>query len=176
MSNISQIAQQGLAIQNVLAAWAAELGGIVIVASNIFNMWEQATVKSETPRAIIAFEGEDIRGPVGTSALLGRVDRSWVVAIMRGQGTSVNRGEQLTNNIGNAKPFYEILEVARDVLRTMRLEPVQAWPSGAYTEEPIDYKGIKPMLMTNGQILDGNTIHFTIGTQIPQITGTMTPG
>lgn len=157
------IGEQAKDIKEGLQTWAQSEGGAAVLATNIHNMWEQARSTSKGPRAIIAYVGETIRGDFPIAAVLGRVDRLWNVAIMRGQGFAADRGSQLTDTVVNARPFYDLLEEARDIIRVLMLDPL-------WTERPIDYKGIRSMQMVNGEVLDGYIVEFSIGTQLQTIT------
>lgn len=156
------ITEQAKDIAEGLAAWATAEKGKAFVASNIHDMWNQAFARSDGPRAIVAYNGETVRGDFGIAAILGRVDRNWMVAVTRGQGAGKERGAQLTETIGNARPFYDLVEEARDIIRTFELD-------ANFCERPIDFKGIRTMQMVNGQILDGYIIDFSVGTQLGRV-------
>jgi hypothetical protein len=156
------ISEQALAIKAALDTWATAEHGQCVIACNVYGMWEMASNQSQGPRAILCYFGETPRGDFPTAAILGRVDRHWQLAVTRPQGPAYQRGAQLTDTLGNNRPFYDLVDEARDIIRTMLLDP-------NYTERPIDYRGTKSMQMVNGQVLDGYIIEFSIGTQLQMV-------
>lgn len=159
------IVEQAKDIKEAFDSWATSEGGRCIVACNIYDMWDMAANNAQGPRAILAYFGETARGDFPTAAILGRVDRHWQLAVVRPQGAASPRGSQLTDQVGNGRPFYDLVEEARDIIRATMLDP-------NWCEHPIDYRGIKSMQMVNGQVLDGYIIEFSIGTQLRMVSGT----
>lgn len=161
------INEQALAIKEALSAWATAEGGKCSIACNVYGMWEMASNNAQGPRAILAYFGETPRGDFPTASILGRVDRHWQLAVVRPQGPAYQRGAQLTDTLGNARPFYDLVDEARDIIRCTMLDL-------AYTERPIDYRGTKSMQMVNGQVLDGYIIEFSVGTQLQMVSASPT--
>ena len=149
-------------IRDVLSGWAKAEGGIAQVAHDLSHMWELAFNTSQVPKCIITFAGEDIRGDFTTAAQTSRVDRHFIVLVTRGRGYSANRGDTLTEQINNARPFYDLLEEARDMVRVLQFDPSV---TEAMDGDPVDYRGIKPALPEDYP-LDAYMIEFSIGTQL----------
>jgi hypothetical protein len=153
------IAQEALIYKQSLAEWAEQQGGIVVVASNLKDMWEQAYKVSDRPRVLICYAGENARGPFSRAAATHRVDRLWQIAVTRGRGLNAERGTSLTNQVGNADPFYDVVEYVRDRIRAINNTSVEA---------PLDYKANRPMSSGN-LILDGYIIDFSTAHDLPQL-------
>jgi hypothetical protein len=149
-------------IRDVLSNWAKAEGGVAVIAHDLNSMWELAFNTSKVPRCIICFTGETIRGDADTAAYTSRVDRDYVVLITRGKGATANRGDTLTEQIGDQRPFYDLLEEARDLIRVIQFDPSV---TEAYDTMPLDYKGIRPALPEDYP-LDAYMIEFSIGTQL----------
>lgn len=149
-------------IKQVLSGWAQSEGGIAQVAHDLNHMWELAFNTSKVPRCMICFVGEDIRGDFSIAAATSRVDRHYVVLVTRGKGYTANRGDTLTQDIGEARPFYDLLEEARDLIRVLQFD---ASVTEADSGLPVDYHGIKPALPEDYP-LDAYLIEFSIGTQL----------
>lgn len=153
------ISEQASAIQQVLQSWANPKGGVASVAFNVSDMWESASKQSQVPRLIIAYAGEEIRGDFSVAAALYRVDRQWQVAVTRGRGFMVNRGDTLILTNQNAEPFYDSVEYVRDIIRCL---------TGISAEVPVDYKSVEPMQLGD-LIMDGYIIHFSTANDLPAV-------
>ncbi len=151
------ITEQSLKIQEAYKNWASEDGGKAFVCSDLKHLWEQARVSVVAPRALIVYNGEELRGAFSVAAALGRVDRQWLVAIVRGRGMSADRGDSLNKVVGNAKPFYQLVQEARDICRSML---------GVSVESPVDFRSIRPMNLGD-QIVDGYLIAFSLVADLP---------
>ena len=164
MSNpsVPSISMQCNWIRDVLKGWAVSEGGIAIIAHDISHMWELAFVTSKVPRCIITFAGEDIRGDFSIAAATSRVDRHFIVLVTRARGYTANRGDTLTEQINDHRPFYDLLEEARDLIRVLQFDPSV---TEAMDGDPVDYRGIKPALPEDFP-LDAYMIEFSIGTQL----------
>lgn len=156
------IAYQATTLKDLLDAWAQPKGGVAKVASNLKELWAQASQSSQKPIVLICFNGEQVRGPFATGAACHRVDRQWVVAVVRGRGFAPVRGNTLTESVGNVDPFYQSVEEVRDLIRNAR---------ELTAEPPIDFKAVKPMQM-GALIIDGYLIEFSTAVDIPQVTNT----
>lgn len=155
------IADQARFIRDALNPWAQQEGGKTFVASDLAHLWQMAQANSKSPRAILCYNGEDIRGDFTVAAILGRVDRHWLLAVTRGRGFAAERGDALTETVGNNKPLYDLVDEARNLIRAMTLDP-------NVTERPVDFKAIRPMVFGDA-IMDGYQIEFSIGTSLDQI-------
>lgn len=153
-------AVQGNYLRDLLEAWTAPRGGATGVASNLRDMWQQASQASQKPIVLICLMGERVRGPFATGAVCRRVDRQWAVAVVRGRGFNYVRGDSLTDTVGQCEPLYDAVEAIRDLIRGA---------SAMSAEFPVDYKGIRPMQMGN-TIIDGYLIEFSTAHDLTVVT------
>lgn len=156
------IAYQATALKDLLEAWAQPKGGVAKVASNLKDMWAQASQSSQKPIVLVCYTGENVRGPFATGAVCHRVDRQWTVAVVRGRGFAPVRGSTLTESIGNVEPFYDSVEAVRELIRNAR---------ELTAEPPIDYKSVRPMQLGT-LIIDGYLIEFSTAVDLTQVTNT----
>jgi hypothetical protein len=154
------ISEEASEIQQVLQSWAAPKGGVASVVANTYDMWETASKYSQVPRLLIAYAGEEIRGDFPVAAALHRVDRQWQVAITRGRGFMVQRGDTLILTNQNAEPFYDSVEYVRDICRCL---------VGISQETPVDYKSLEYMQSHNGEMIDGYLLSFSTANDIPNV-------
>jgi hypothetical protein len=161
------VTQQAKIIEKVLNDWAQNRGGVASVVANIRDMWETAYKASDKPRILICFAGEQVREAFRIAAYLARVDRQWQVAVTRGRGFNQNRGSSLVDTIQNAEPFYDSVETVRDMIRSI---------TNVSVEDPLDYKGIRPMQSGN-LVIDGYIIEFSTASDLsrPQSTVNQPP-
>ena len=152
-------------IKKVLSDWAVDQGGIAVIAKDIDHMWEIAYETSLVPRCIITYAGEDVRGDFAIAAATSRVDRHFIVLVTRAGGFSADRGKSMSEQVGNARPFTDILEEARDLIRALEFD---ASVTEAQPTDPVDFKGIKPVTI-DGYPIYAYTIEFSIGTQLATI-------
>lgn len=157
------IAFQANSIQAILQQYVAPFGGVASVVSNLKDLWSRPYNSSQSPRALVCYMGERIREQFSVAAILHRVDREFAVAITRGRGFYVNRGDSLSQNMQEI-PFYDVVESVRDLIRSINsICPVE--------ELPIDFKTIRPM--NNGNlVIDGYIIEFSIGSPLPELSDT----
>jgi hypothetical protein len=162
MAFLPSIVNQITFIKQVLDDWARNNGGIAVICHDLREMWEQAYATSQIPRCLIAYVGEEIRGDVGWAAKVSRVDRTFNVMVTRARGYTANRGDTLVKDNQEARPFYDLLEEARDIIRIIQFDPSVCEASNL---SPVDFKSITPALPDN-QVLDAYIIDFSIGTQL----------
>lgn len=155
------ISAQAKAITEALNDWADAEGGKAFIAYDLRELWQVAQVGSTNPRVILCYNGEEVRGEFGIAPALGRVDRQWVAAFTRSRGFNAERGDSLSATTGNARPFYDLVEEGRDIIRALMLETNT-------TERPIDFRSVRPMQLGE-LIVDGFMVEFSIGTQLPQV-------
>jgi hypothetical protein len=153
------ISAQASAIQQVLQSWAQPRAGVASVSFDVYDMWETASKQSQVPRILIAYAGEEIRGDFSVAAALHRVDRQWQVAVTRGRGFTIQRGDTLILTNQNAEPFYDSVEYVRDICRCL---------TGLSEELPIDFKSVEPMQMGD-LIIDGYLIKFSTANDLPNV-------
>lgn len=161
-TNTPSIKMQCQWIKEVLSDWAVNEGGVAEIVHDLNHLWTRAFIKSDVPRCLICFAGETIRGDFTIAAATSRVDRDFVVLVTRARGFTATRGDTLVEDYENQRPFYDLLEEARDLIRTLAFDPSV---TEAMDTDPIDYKGIKPALPEDTP-LDAYMIEFSIGTQL----------
>ena len=113
------ISEQANIIKTALDSWAAAEGGKAFIASDMQNFWEMCWLEATSPRVILCFDREESRGEFITAEWTGAVDRTFAVAVTRGKGMTPDRGENLTNPVGNARAFFDLYEEARDKCRSI---------------------------------------------------------
>jgi hypothetical protein len=169
--NNTQILEQMTFIQAALQSWIEADGGKAIVAFSLGHMWTHMMQKDTAAQAVVAYEGEDIVGDEATAENVGVVMRNFIVGLKRNRGYSDTPGDKLTATAGvgdptkalpAARPFYSMLEEARDVIRSM--EP----PYHLCLSRPVIYKGVKPF-ETPDHWTDAYTIEFSMLTQLPYL-------
>lgn len=153
------ISAQATQIAALLQPYAKKSGGDAQIVSNLKMLWMQAGMANDRPRILICYNGESIRGEFAVAAFNHRVDRQWVVAVTRGRGWNATRGTSLYKTVGNADPFYDVVEEVRELIRTM---------TGVSEEFPVDFKRISPMSSEN-KALDSYAIEFSTSNDIPGI-------
>jgi hypothetical protein len=136
-------------------------GGKVELMENMRKLWEEVykISSSQEPRILVCFNGETSRGAFSIANTQHRVDRSWIVVILRGKGfnaaTASARG--IGDKEGVTESFLSSVETLRDKLRVIL---------NISEEFPIDYKGIKPLpgiapSNAGGVFIDGYSIEFS---------------
>jgi len=161
-----KISTQANALGSFLTDNTSGSGAVVEIMANQRHLWEAvfAMATEGTPRILICFDGETSRGGFNERNTLNRVDRQWVVVVMRGHGFKHSMAQQEPLD-GLETAFYDDCEAVRDLLR--RVTGISA--------EPIDYVSMKPLPgvaqpnMAN-VFLDGYVITMTTANDIPAIT------
>ena len=177
--NISGNGNPSPTIDEVLNAIAAQMltyakprGGTVKVVENESHLWEEIYndgVVSEQPRIFVLFVGEVARGEYagGQRTKLHRVDRKFMVVVMRGHGfknmSAEGRGQP--NTPGYYESFANSIETIRDGCRVM---------SNISVEDVVDYKGIRPLSGIGPSpaanvFLDCKAVEFQCAADIPEI-------
>ena len=139
-----------------------QYGGIVMIAPDVVQMWRWAYNNTQTLRAIICCTGEDIRGPFSIAAATHRVDRQFTLLVSRGRQFTVDTSVSLTQTYGNAQPLFQIVEEARDLIRSML---------DISAELPVDYKGFHHVSL-EGNMLDAYGIEFSVAADLPGLAST----
>jgi hypothetical protein len=151
--------EQAKGIADGLDAWAADRGGSAKVVPNLKQLFKQSAMDSQSLRILVCFGGAKRRGPFSTANATHREDRTWKVAVTKGQSLGTERGEYLTDETGDTHPFLREIAQVRDLCR------------GFYNlseEGPTtDYEGIEPMQLGD-YAMDGYLITFTTANSIPQ--------
>lgn len=152
------VSQNAALIQTELQNWVASYGGTAEIVSNLRDMWNQASISSDTPRILICYNGEVARGSFGHISPWHRVDRSWTIAVTKGRGYYLNRGEGLYDASSAEMPLFDVVETVRDIVRFM---------TTISEENPTpDYRNIRPMQLGN-LVVDGYIIEITTANDIP---------
>lgn len=144
-----------------LAQWAAPRGGLVLVIPSMGKLWESAYDATEKPLILVCFERETARETVRIPKL-NRVDRQWVVVVVRGKN---GFKDVLGNPRDNQPAFYEDVETIRDQCRTIL----------SISEEfPVLYKGTESIRVQarpdlSAVFLDGYAIRFSTANDIPNV-------
>lgn len=166
------VREDALAIESQFKDWAKARGGLVKIMENESHLWEEMynpQVATTAPRILILNQGETARGEYagGDRTDLHRVDRQWLVVVMRGHGfknlTAVGIGQP--NTAGSVEAFSDSWETIRDGIRVM---------SNISEEFPVDYKGTRPLPNiaksdTANIFLDCRAIEFSTAADIPRI-------
>ena len=159
---------------NQIGQWLTEQtqgsGASVELLANQRHLWEliYSMAVDGNPKILVCFDGETSRGSFNERNLLYRVDRAWVVVVMRGHG--FDHSGMNEPKVPLATAFYDDCEGVRDLLRRMT----------SVSEEPLDYVSMKPLPgvaqpgMAN-VFLDGYVISFTTANDLPAVTN-LAPG
>lgn len=153
------IAEQLKLMRDSLDTWANQNGGKAFIASDIAHMWQMAWAKPDSPRVILCCTGEEIRGEFALASATHRVDRQFTAMVTRGRGFNPDRGDSLTDQRGTARPLFDLVEEAREIIRSF---------VGVSVESPMDYKGIRTIPMSD-MIMDAYLIEFSAATDLPEL-------
>jgi len=161
LANPPNILTQSAHIGQALEAWASPRGGLVMILPSMGKLWEKAYEATEKPLLLVCFEREVARETLRTPALH-RVDRQWVVVVIRGKN---GFKDVLAEARDNQPEFYKDVEAVRDVLRVIL----------TISEEfPILYKSLEAIRVqarpdVSAVFLDGYAIRFSTANDIPAI-------
>ena len=140
-------------MRDTLLDLANSVQGDCVMVSNLRDLWEQASLDTETPLVYICYGGEsEWSSNMNMSALTYRVRRNWIVAVKQGRGSDEDRGQSLAR-------FLPFIEQVRDTIRSMQ---------GVTQDSAIDFHSIKP-LSQGTQVVDCYTIEFSTQNDLPQI-------
>jgi hypothetical protein len=139
----------------------------VKIMANMRHLWEEIYNRTkDEPTILIVWNGEKSRGGFNQANTLHRVDRRWIVVILRGHGFKNLLPNPDANPEIQEEDFYDSVEILRDKIRVML----------SISEEfPIDYVGIDPMpgvpaLGNAGNaFIDGFSVSFSCANDIPGI-------
>ena len=155
-------------------SFAKERGGTVKVMPSMKHLWSEIyDRKKDEPTILIVWNGETSRGGFNVANTLHRVDRQWLVIVLRGHGwRNLEAPSDVlvptpSENTRQYEDFYDTVECLRDKIRVML----------SISEEfPIDYKSTNampglPMIGQSGNLfIDGYQISFSTANDIPAIT------
>lgn len=170
------ISQEAIMVQGILKRWAEPKGGTVKILANTSHLWEELPVSTDKPRLLLIYNGESPRGPFESTDQTWRVDRQWMLVVVRGHGFK----NEMAEPQGDAIDFYTALEQIRDAVRTIL---------NISQEFPIHYKGMNPLpsvapsqsasVFMDATAIEWSTAHditrITINSPNPPITPTQTP-
>ena len=129
------ISDQANMIAEQCDLWAGPKGGKVKIMANTRHLWEEiyGHAVDGNPKVLVCFNREKSRGSEQLRNNLHRVDRNWLVVVMRGHGFE---NKMAKTTMGQTDDFYSHCEELRDRLRIII----------SITEEvPIDYVGMGPL-------------------------------
>jgi hypothetical protein len=131
---IASISDCANMIAEQCALWVEPLGGTVKVMANIRHLWEEVYSASTTdkPKVLVVFNRERSRGSEQLRNYLHRVDRNWLVVIMRGHGFE----NRMPKTDTDTDDFYSACETLRDRIRVI---------VSISEENPLDYVGMGPL-------------------------------
>ncbi len=155
------IAEQCNIIKSVLNDIAAQEQGIAIIAANIDEKLLTGFNNVIGPKVLITFVGEEPVGGEDVQELLGMTRRYFDILVQRGKQLTDQRNTVLTVTSGPSKPFYDLLEIIRDSVRSI------IWPVPACIN-PCEYHGMRPA-QQDGWLLDSYIINISIMTQIGRV-------
>ena len=153
------IPQMTNTIREYLNDWALQENGACFIAEDNTEKINIGFNNCVGPRVLIIFTGELPDGE--NSELTGRVRRNYDVIVQRGKILNEPRNSALTTTNGSAKPFYALVEGAREVVRSI------IFPQNCVYNPPI-YQGIMPAAQS-GWLMDSYIISFSILMAIPRI-------
>ena len=157
------IKENAALIKAQLETYAIPRGGLVKVVANQRHLWEEIFQLNDSPRILICYQGENARGEYagGIRTNMHRVDRQWLVVVMRGHGFwNLIDGKQ-----DGVEDFYDSVETVRDGCRVL---------ADITEDDIVDYKSIKPLpglapTTTANVFLDAFAIEFATSADIPEI-------
>ncbi len=157
------ISQQSLQIAKWIDGYVTPMGGTSVAASNLRDMWEQASQASDRPIVYTCWMGDQSRGG-DISRWVHRVDREWATLVKRGRGFFANRGDSLNQTMGNAIPFYDVVEGVRDRIRQIL----------SVSEEGLVEFNSARAWQLGSQILDAYLLVYKTANDLPAITSVPT--
>lgn len=129
------ISDQANTIAAHLDDWVTANGGEVKIMANTRHLWEEVYKRSldDMAAVLVCFNRERSRGSEQLRNNMHRVDRNWLVVVMRGHGFE-NRMAKTSNT--QTDDFYTACEELRDIIRVML---------DVSEEFPVDYIGMTPL-------------------------------
>ncbi len=155
-----KVSAQAILIRDALALWATSEKGTAAIVFDQLELWENIFKGVSNPKVLVCYDGETLRGDPSIRAILGRVDRQWIVAVSRARGLNASRGDSLNELKGNARPFYDLIEEARDIIRSL---------GGISVESPVDFISIEPAVRPDA-LTDAYLLRFSVADDLPQLT------
>lgn len=150
------IGEQLQFIAGGLQPWAQEIKASVAIVESVAHLVSQLVQAPGSPRILIMVDAEEKRGEYEE---LGRVDRRFLVVVSRGVSMRIEDGRSILEGAAGGRPFYDLLEECREVIRGLRFDHES-------TERIPNYVGMS-RVQVDGFITDARQLAFTIGTQLP---------
>ena len=162
---MTPISDQANMIAQQLDDWVQPRGGQVKIMANTRHLWEEVykhAVEGK-PKVLVCFNRERSRGSEQLRNGLHRVDRNWLVVVMRGHGFA---NKMAKTDAGITDDFYSDCETLRDRIRVI---------ISVSEEFPVDYVGMSPLpgVAVPGManvFLDAYSIEFNTANDIADIT------
>lgn len=158
------ISDQANMIAQQLDGWVTQNGGEVKIMANTRHLWEEVYKRAVDDKAavLVCFNRERSRGSEQLRNNLHRVDRNWLVVVMRGHGFE-NR--MAKTSMTQTDDFYTACEELRDKIRTI---------ISISEEFPVDYVGMTPLpgVAQPGHanvFLDAYTLEFNTANDIAAV-------
>ncbi len=151
-------------ITNYVNDWANKNAGAAFFAEDSSEKISIGFNNCVGPKCLIIYRGEQPHGDESVADLVAYVVRTYEVSIERGKTLTYPRNLALTNNVGASRPFYELVEELRDVVRTIALPTPMCY-------NPIIYGGMVSgkQSETNEWQIDQYILTFSIICQIPRV-------
>lgn len=155
------ISEQCNTIKSVLGDICSQEQGIAIVSENVDDKKLIGFQNVIGPKVLITFVGEELLGGEDVAELIGRARRYFDILVQRGKQLTDPLTSGLTQTAGPAKPFYDLLEIIRDAVRSIE------WPS-PMVQNPGEYHGMRPSA-NEGWLLDSYIINYSTIVDIGRI-------
>lgn len=135
--------------------------GTVLIASDPLEAHEWAyTNNSENVcKWVMVYKGDNICFDYPEAAIVSVSDFYFDCIISRNRSLTTNRGQSLTQPVGNAIPFYQLIDQTRDLIRCIEA-PTLSWP--------LDYRGTTQYSPSKEWIYDGYVISYSIQNRMPR--------
>lgn len=158
------ISQQSLQIVQQVTNYFTtnQITGKCVAASNMRDMWEQASQSTSNAIVYVCWTGDATRGPNSIMRWTHRVDREWSILVKRGRGFYATRGDSLNQSKGNEIPFYDVVESVRDSIRAIL---------SISQEGLVEFNSCRPWQLGN-LIMDAYLLVVKTANDMPTITST----
>jgi hypothetical protein len=138
-------------------------GAPCFIASDLSHEYEILKNRPGVCKIAIGFESGKARSNFAGGDITGRENQYYFATISRGRGLTETRSDDLIYGSGGGSPLFELAEIMRDCLRTIRFDPV--------TNEQPDYIEMVPLDLTLYG-MDGYRVKIWVGTQLPMLAPT----
>lgn len=142
----------------VIKPYMDTVSGKAIIASDEQHAWEYTQNNENFPKAILLYQGDEIRDPYPVGAVNRITKISFSCIVSRNRSLTQDRGMALTQSVGNALPLYFVVSAIRDIIRCQTSE--------LFIEAPVDYTSTTKW-NTGTFISDAYSINWTIPALLP---------